>query len=103
MNFGIIKIEMDNETINELSYSHATKLCERMRSQFKVVAKPYQRGSELSLYIAVVMLGKTRDKLTHHRDEILAYIENHGLGRVLEDKLFIEDIDSIDAEDEYED
>ncbi len=95
---------MDSETINELSFAHARSLCERIRSRYKALAKPYQPGSDpLSLNIAVVLLGRTQEKLNQQRDEILNFIETNGLGRVLEDKTFIDHIDSIDSDEEWED
>lgn len=97
MYFGILKIQMDSETLNDLSYQHAVTICENIRSRFKVAAKPYQeKPSDIALSIIVAMLAKTQDKMNRECDEILNLIETKGLGRILNDVLLVDHIDSIE-------
>lgn len=97
MFFGVMKIQMDSETTNDYSYAHASSICERVRSRFKVLARTYeQSASESSLVVAVTLLDRSKEKVGEKADKILNFLESSGLGRVLEHKLLCEHIDAID-------
>lgn len=103
MYFGILKIKMDAETTNEYSYSHAVNICERVRSRYKALAKPYeQKSDESTLVVALSLLEGSMEKLNQKSDDILAFLESSGLGRVLDHHMLCDHMDSIeDDESDY--
>ena len=102
MYFGILKMELDGETITDESYKHATNVCEKLKSRFKVLAKAYQPHShELSLAIAVALFSKSEEKLNQSCHEILNFVETTGLGRVLTEGILIDSLDAIETDEPF--
>ena len=103
MHFCLLKMVMDSETITGESHKHATQVCEKLKSRFKVLAKAYPSQShEHSLAIAVVMLSKNHVKLKQNCDEILNYVETTGLGRILSELIIIDRVDRLGSDDSSE-
>lgn len=97
MYFALLKIDMDAETTNDQSLSHAKILCERISKRFKALSKSYfQNSNETSLVVLVTLLEQSNHKIDEKTDKILSFVETEGLGRVLDHHVLQDHVDALE-------
>ena len=96
---GILKIVFDDGPRDGSLAAGATKdLCQSIRKKFRVLAKPEYKTFE-HVSIVVVSLEVHEQHMRNLFEKVIAHSENFGIGRVVSDEIFIEDISQLDEED----
>ena len=101
MYFAVTKLcfELDTSTIYDSKA--LSSLCEKVRKKFRVSVAPCPLGDE-DASIAIALLHRTEQQISHTLDDIAEFCENSGFGRVKEEHTLIDSVDSISDFDDDE-
>lgn len=98
MYIGVMRYTLEAETFDPARFEKDAKhLCEGLRQRFKVLAKAHRQETG---YFAVTAMADTEAAIDKKFDAVLAYTEERGMGRILEDERLVAMLDDLFAYDQ---
>jgi hypothetical protein len=105
MQFAVVKITFEHETGSpapDRKEVHA--FLDKLKSRFRVVAMPITTVEEDGVTaIAYTSLAISSDALSRQLDAIAEFCESQGFGRIADEAVLMDDIDSIGESDSDDD
>lgn len=104
MHFAVVKITFEfDQDAPKPDRKDMGAFLEKLRSRFRVVALPVAVGDEDGdTAIAYTSLAHSSESLTKQLDAIASFCEDQGFGRIADEAVLMDDIDSIGSLTESE-
>ena len=97
MQFAVVKITFEYEAeAPKPDRKEMASFLEKLRSRFRVVALPVGVAEDDGVTaIAYTSLAHSAESLSKQLDSIAEFCEEHGFGRIADEAVLMDDIDSI--------
>ncbi len=103
MFFAVTKFTFDIDTETSFDVKDLKSLTEKVRARFKVCARPCRENDDSGdVSFAVAALADTEEKLARTLDDIAAFCEESGFGRIEFEKTLMDHIDGIEDQEEVD-
>lgn len=101
MQFAVVKIafENDSDTLGP-DRKEVAAFLERLRSRFRVVALALHHADQDGMTsIAYTTLAQNEEAMTKQLDAIASFCEEQGFGRIADEAVLMDDIETIDQQE----
>jgi hypothetical protein len=102
--FAVVKVTLDTADApepNALDRKAMAAFLDRLRAKFRVVAIPLTVASEDGYTsFAYTSLAHSHESLSKQLDSIAAFTEDQGFGRISDESVLMDDVDSIGDDDD---
>jgi hypothetical protein len=104
MFFAVVKITFEQDTgASAPDRKEMSAFLDKLRARFRIVVMPYGNMSEDGeTSIAYTSLATSEESLTKQLDAVASFCEEQGFGRIADESVLMDHIDSIGDEDTSE-
>ena len=99
MYFAVSKIMFDLDTETSQDDKALKSLAEKVRSRFKVAVSTLNQAHQGETALVIAGLARNEEKLDQTINDIMAFCEESGFGRISDELTLLDHIDSIADED----